>query len=131
MKLKHITVGIGTVKEGLDEFERVIKGIERGHAPKPQTPSTHFVSLDAMLKVLTPRRLELLKLVRERTPASLYALAHMAGRDMKNIHQDVMLLERLGFIQLTHQRTSRRNVVPHVAYDKFRVDLPFAHLTHA
>jgi predicted transcriptional regulator len=131
MKLKHITVSIGGWKEGLDQFERVVRGIERGHPPKPQTATTHFVSLSAALKVLTPRRLDLMRLIRERHPHSLYELAHIAGRDMKNVHDDVALLERLGFVQLTRQRTSRRKIMPHVTYDKFRFELPFAHLAHA
>ena len=131
MKLKNITVNIGTLKEGLDQFERVIRGVERGHPSKPQPTSTHFISLNAVLKVLTQRRLELMRLIRERRPSSLYELAHLAGRDIKNVHEDISLLERLGFVQLTHQRTHRRRCVPHVHYDTLNLKIPVAQLTHA
>ena len=130
MKLKHISVGIGSLKDGLNDFERVIGNIERGRPQNPRTPSIHFVSLDAMNNVLSPRRIELLKIIRERTPHSLYALAKMAERDMKNVHDDVGLLTRLGFVQVTHQRAHRRQVVPRVNYDELRVNYIFAHRTY-
>ena len=130
MKLKEITVGVKSLGQSLKEVGRVMKTIQQGHSPRAQRPEIHFVDYNAMRKVLTPRRMELLALIRERTPGSVYELSQMAERDLKNVQDDVSLLERLGFIHVTHQRTHRRRAVPHVGYDALNLKVPFAHQAH-
>lgn len=48
-----------------------------------------FGNLEAMRKVLTPKWLGLLRVIRRDRPASVYALAKTTGRDLRNVQDDV------------------------------------------
>lgn len=124
MKLKEITVGVKSLKQSLQEVGRVMKNIQKGDSPLAKRSEIYFVDYNAMRRVLTPRRMDLLRLIREQTPGSVYELAHLSGRDLRNVQDDVALLERLGFIHVTHQRTHRRRCVPHVGYDTLHLRIP-------
>ena len=102
----------------------------RSHSPRSGRPEIHFVDYNAMRQVLTARRMELLGLIKDRTPGSVYELSQMAGRDLKNVQDDVALLERLGFIHVTRQRTHRHRAVPRVNYDAFDMKVPVSRLAH-
>jgi predicted transcriptional regulator len=51
-----------------------------------------------MLKVLTPRRLEMIKVLHEIGPVSVRALAGTIKRDYKNVHHNIQVLERVGLV---------------------------------
>jgi predicted transcriptional regulator len=72
----------------------------------------YFESLDAVRNVLTPRRLELWHLIRDRKPASISNLAVLADRDFKSVYQDVRLLVAVGIVYLrkTHGKGGKRLV---------------------
>jgi predicted transcriptional regulator len=73
----------------------------------------YFESLDAVRNVLTPRRLELWHIIRDRKPASISNLATMANRDFKSVYQDVRLLVAVGRIvdlRETHGKGGERLV---------------------
>ena len=57
-----------------------------------------FLSFQAMTETLSPRRLELLRFVRQHGAASVRELAASLGRDYKNVHQDVSALEAGGLL---------------------------------
>jgi predicted transcriptional regulator len=69
---------------------------ERGEAVQ----ETHitFLDLEAMLSALSTRRLELLRHVRRHGAANVRELAATLGRDYKNVHQDVAVLESIGLL---------------------------------
>ncbi len=131
MKLKEITVGVKSLKQSFQDVGHVMKSIQQGHSPRARPSEIYFVDYNAMRQVLTPRRMELLRLIREQTPGSVYELSHLAGRDLKNVQDDVALLERLGFVHMTHERAHRRRSVPHVDYDTLHLRIPVTQLTHA
>lgn len=124
MKIKNITIGIQTLEEGLEAFSRAAKDIQRGTAPQKKEEGVYFTSLDAMRQVLTPRRVELLHAIREKKPGSIYALARMAGRDLKNVQDDVTLLARIGLVSLRRSNEARARVVPRVDYDRLQLQIP-------
>lgn len=126
MKLKEITVGVKSLKQSLQEVGQVMKNIRKGHSPLSRPSEIYFVDYNAMRQVLTLRRMELLRLIRERNPGSVYELSQLLDRDLKNVQNDVALLERLGFIHVTHERTHRRRSVPHVDYDTLNLKIPVA-----
>jgi predicted transcriptional regulator len=68
MSRKHKTIGIKSMQQGLKEFAQATKGIQRGEAAKTAKEEVNFVSLEAMRKVLIPKRLELLHTNREKHP---------------------------------------------------------------
>ena len=66
-----------------------------------------FASLADMARALTPKRLDLMRLIRKHRPASIRELAHLAGRDAKNVMGDVQVLENLGFVESEGERRAR------------------------
>jgi predicted transcriptional regulator len=123
-KTKSITVRIQSLAEDLRAFVRVAHAIQRGHPPREMTDIISFGSLEAMRKVLTPKRLELLQAIRQERPASIYALAKTTGRDLRNVQDDVALLARLDLVSLSRGRHARAGVSPRVEYDQIRLDIP-------
>ena len=57
-----------------------------------------FLDVQTMLDTLSPRRLELLRYVRQHSAGNVRELAKALGRDYKNVHQDVATLESAGLI---------------------------------
>jgi len=57
-----------------------------------------FLDLESMQAALSPRRLELLRHVRQHGAASVRGLAAALERDYKNVHQDVAALELAGLL---------------------------------
>ncbi|MDR1708354.1 MAG: hypothetical protein LBS70_01375 [Candidatus Accumulibacter sp.] len=57
-----------------------------------------FLSLEAMMSALTPRRLELLRHLHKTGAASVRELALALRRDYKRVHEDVKTLETAGLI---------------------------------
>ena len=62
------------------------------------------------LALLTPKRLELLYSVASLRPESISDLARKTHRNVKNVHQDLQALKRLGFVTLG--KRGKRSVVP-------------------
>ena len=65
-----------------------------------QIEETHvtFLNVQTMIDTLSPRRLELLRHVRQHGASSTRELALALGRDYKNVHQDVAVLESTGLL---------------------------------
>ena len=89
---KILKVSVGTPV--VDNIERVRTTTSALQAGKSVTPhyAVGFESLSQLLAVFTPKRLELIALLRERGPASIAELARMLRRDYKNVHGDVKAL---------------------------------------
>ena len=60
-----------------------------------------FESWDALARVLTARRMELLRYVRRHKVKSVRALAKALGRDYSNVHTDVRALADAGLLDAT------------------------------
>lgn len=119
MKVKKIKVGIKDVKSVLDDFVETAEAIERGEKVKKET-GLYFTSLEAFRKALTPKRLELLHIIKTRKPSSINELARFAKRDIKNVADDVKHLERIGFITI---EAGKRKSTPLVKYDKINLEI--------
>jgi predicted transcriptional regulator len=58
-----------------------------------------FESWDALARVLTGKRMELLRYVRRHEVGSVRALAKALGRDYSNVHADVQALAAAGLLE--------------------------------
>ncbi|MFO7484126.1 hypothetical protein [Oceanibaculum nanhaiense] len=58
-----------------------------------------FVSWDALSKVMTAKRMELLRHLHRNPAVSVAALARSLGRDYKRVHEDVESLSAAGLIE--------------------------------
>jgi len=56
-----------------------------------------------LASVLTPKRLELMKTLRQHGPLSVRALSKQLERDYKNVHVDTSALEEVSLIQQTEE----------------------------
>jgi predicted transcriptional regulator len=93
---KHLSVGIKGAGESAQEFIEAWRRTEQGQPVEQPIERLYFEDLTTMLKVLTPRRLEVLKVVHEIGPVSVRAVAARMKRDYKNVHHDLQVLERAG-----------------------------------
>jgi len=92
-------------------------------APGDRPRWSQSQEVEAARKVLTPKRLELLRAIRRDRPASISQLAKLLGRDFKNVHADVQALARYGLVSLTTTRAGRRTSTPRVPFSvlEFRI----------
>ena len=117
-------VRIRSLDDTLEDFRKAWKAVEQGKPVRRET-RTYFTSLEAARKVLTPKRLELLRVIRRQQPDSLYGLARLVDRDLKNVHGDVQVLAAHGLVSLKSARGSsgRRTTIPRVRFSEieFRI----------
>jgi predicted transcriptional regulator len=57
-----------------------------------------FTSYEDMHRVLSPKRLEIVKAMAGRGPVSIRETARMVGRDFKGVHTDVTALVKAGVL---------------------------------
>ena len=85
----------------------------------------YFDSMESLHKVLSNKRVDLLKAITGKKPKSLYALARILGRDFKNVHTDARLLEAHKLITLKKVKNGKRvSLRPVSKVD--RIELTFA-----
>lgn len=123
MKVKKIDIGIKGLKESLKDFADTWKKLESGKKVKKEE-GIYFDSIDTMRAVLTNKRLQILKMIRELKPSSVYELAKILGRDLKNVNQDLKLLSDIGLVTLEKTETDKKRVIPHVDYTKILLEIP-------
>ncbi|HYA26976.1 MAG TPA: MarR family transcriptional regulator [Thermodesulfovibrionales bacterium] len=120
MKVKKVRIDIKSLENVLNSAKYTIKKLERGEKVKKQT-GVFFTSLEIFRKAVTPKRLELLHLIKTRNPSSINELARMANRDIKNVSDDVKYLEQIGLLE---KKEIARKTKPVINYD--RIDLEIA-----
>jgi len=123
MKVMNIKIAIKSDKEVLNEVKYTWKKIESGGKVKKQE-GLYFENIEAMRKVLTEERLRILKTIRTNHPSSIYALARVLKRDVKNTFNDVQFLTQIGLIELKKTKEGREKSVPSVNYDKILLEIP-------
>ncbi len=91
-----ITVGGDIEAEASRRFIDAWRRAERGAAVDERHLA--FESWEALARVLTTRRLELLRHLRRHEVPSVRALARALGRDYSNVHADVQALREAGLL---------------------------------
>jgi len=122
MGVKNIKVAIKSEKELFDEVKDVWGKLERGEKVKKHQ-AIYFESLDVMRKVLTEERLKIVKAIRKNHPASIYELAKILRRDVKNTFDDVQFLAQAGLVELKKTKDIREKTTPKVDYDKIVLEI--------
>jgi predicted transcriptional regulator len=91
-----ITVGGAMEEEAVLGFVDAWHRAERGETFRERRLA--FESWDALARVLTNKRMDLLRYVRRHKVASVRALAKALGRDYSNVHADVQALTAAGLL---------------------------------
>ena len=94
-----ITVGGAIEDEASRRFIDAWHRAERGELVHERHLA--FESWDALARVLTGKRMELLRYVRRHKVTSVRALAKALGRDYSNVHADVQALTSAGLLDAT------------------------------
>jgi len=119
MKVKKVRIEIKSLDEALREAGEVFEKLSKGEQVRKKA-AIYFGNLREMRKALTEKRLGLLKTIKDRDPKSVYELAKMVDRDIKNVLQDLGYLQELGLVELTETKDKK---IPHVDYDKIAFEL--------
>jgi len=122
-KVKRIKIGAHPPGTIFDEAAAVISQIEAGKRVAAQPEWLYFSDVREMGKVLTPKRLELLKTIRDHRPESVRALSLLTGRHVKNIAEDLSLLVALGLVEMEERGSPGRKKAPRVAYETLTVEV--------
>jgi len=94
-----ITVGGAIEDEAARRFVSAWHRAERGEAVHERHLA--FESWDSLARVLTGKRMELLRYVRRHEVPSVRALAKALRRDYSNVHADVQALTAAGLLDAT------------------------------
>jgi predicted transcriptional regulator len=95
----RITVGGAIEDEAARRFIDAWHRAERGESFRERHLA--FESWDVLARVLTAKRMALLRYVRRHKVTSVRALAKALGRDYSNVHADVQALTAAGLVDIT------------------------------
>lgn len=102
MKVRKVQVAIKSDKQFWQDFKNRVgefaQAARKGKEVKGRSDTLVFGSLGEIARVLTLRRMELLGIIRRHRPESTRELAALAARDIKNVNEDVRVLELYGLI---------------------------------
>lgn len=91
-----VTVGGNVEAEAARRFADAWRRAERGDSFEERHLA--FESWDALSRVMTGKRMELLRYVRHHRVGSVRSLAKALGRDYSNVHADVRALTAAGLL---------------------------------
>ena len=120
MKTRKIQIKIRDIRTALNAFVATGEAVMHGKTVQEEA-GIYFTSIEAFRKAITPRRLELLNLIKTAKPVSINQLASLAHRNIKNVAEDVKLLTQAGLIET---RETENRLAPRVDYDE--IDLRIA-----
>ena len=122
MKVRNVKLGVRSLDTAFAEWAEAFEKVRRGKKVD-KSRGIYFTSLEAMRKVLTEKRLELLHVIKEQEPDSVYELSKLVKRDIKNINSDLELLKNIGLVSVTKARKGRERIIPRVNYDKIQLEI--------
>ncbi len=121
--MRTVTFTIEPFPESLKRFKKTFKAVQAGRQVEPHE-MVGFTSLEAARNFLIRERLGLLRTIKSRHPNSIYELAKMTGRDLKNVQQDVQILERRGLVRIASRPRGNRTVkVPRVPFEEIALNI--------
>jgi predicted transcriptional regulator len=122
MKVKRLSIGIKSMDEVMTDFARAAKALQLGERVSKKE-GLYFTDLQAFRRAITDQRLAILRAIKANDPGSVYELAKIIKRDVKNVSVDLRILEELGLVDLRKTKTPRGKVKPTVAYDAINLDI--------
>ncbi len=117
-------IEIKTEREWIDELKEYFIAVSQRKKIKPKI-SLAFEDMDTMRRSLTENRLQLLSLIKNKKPQSIYALAKLAKRDFKNVYEDLKILKDFGLVECSASEKNRRKVKPNLLYTGLNLHFSF------
>jgi predicted transcriptional regulator len=121
---KTLTIEIKSMGEALEGFRKTFKALEAGRRVA-RHEGIYFTSIEAARNLLTRNRLALLRAIRAQRPGSIYELAKTVKRNLKNVQQDLRILEEYGLVRITAaSRAGKRRVkVPEAPFGEIALKI--------
>jgi predicted transcriptional regulator len=119
MKKKHAKIIVKTIENTKLEWKEALQG-KRKRIQKDD--EIIFASLEAVARVFSKGRMEILSAVIQKRPKSIYELAKLLDRDFKTVHTDVKLLADIGLLDLKEAGTSRNGLIPLAKFSGIDLD---------
>lgn len=118
-----MTIGIKTEEKAKAEFKAAFQAAQKQHSFKPKT-GVYFTSLEAARKFLTKNRLELLHVIKAKSPKSIFELAKFTNRNSPSVLNDIKLLAKHGLVKLNKTMESPKYLLKiKVNYDAINLQI--------
>lgn len=109
--MKIMKIKIRSREESDKELKGLAKLLDKAEFNKIRPKKgIYFESLAAVRKILTDKRLDVWRAIRDESPESITELSEILDRGFRSVHRDVALLESLGIIKLVEKPGKRGNV---------------------
>ena len=83
-------------------------------------------NINTFWDTVTDERIELLRVIKEKSPESMYELVKLVGRDLKSVNTDLHVLEEYWLVSLEKSKEGRAKVKPQVSFDKLNIEIALA-----
>ncbi len=98
--MKKMKIEIKSKQDANAELFKMAKNFDSKKKNQKIKNQTYFESLAVVRKVLTDKRLEVWRAIRDNKPSSITELANELERDFRAVHRDVLILSKIGLIQM-------------------------------
>jgi predicted transcriptional regulator len=113
--MKTIVVGIMPQ----EKIRTRLLAIARGeYKPKPGEPKIWFTSMKSLAEVLSDENRALLRVIAEKKPGSITALAETTGRKTSNLSRTLKTMSNYGIVEM---RREKRRLRPIARATEFRI----------
>lgn len=97
----------------LDRAERREQGEEVPHV-------VNFQDASRLQRVLTPRRLEMIRTLMDAPAESIRALADRLDRDVRQVHDDLQILSEYRIVHFREEKGAKK---PHIPYETIKIEV--------
>jgi len=101
-----------------EEALREIREFERGGRQPYHV--RNFENPAEIQRILTPKRLELIRSIMDDEPDSMQEVGENLDRGLREIHDDLHLLEGYGIVELRKEGRAKKPVIP---YDRIKIEV--------
>ncbi len=122
MKIQPVQLTIKGRKQVFQEAAEIFARLKKGETVAPHHEIS-FENIETLRKILTEKRIELLHVIKQHQPDSLYKLAKLVNRDLKSVNTDLQILKELGLVSFEGIHDARKRIKPKVEYDKIEVEI--------
>ena len=98
MDNRDFIIEIRSKENFLAEVRADLFRIEAGNKEEEPVQRVYLESIDAANRLLTPKRVELMRRLHDDGPMNTHELAKRLARDYKNVRQDVLALQEVGIV---------------------------------
>lgn len=88
------------IKERARSVRSFVRGVIDGTIKAPDNAVIFHITDEKMFEIITRKRLELIKVIKKRTPKSIVELARLVNRTKQAVDRDLKILEKNALISL-------------------------------